>query len=89
MSRRITHKRLSGGSTHEHIVAVAYLTDGVKYSATTPEMVRFIEGGGVAYTLVNSKRADVGVKTSSSGRKYLQTHADGYWNNNLLALPDF
>jgi len=39
------------------------------------------------FTRVNGKRADVGVRENEHG-EYLQTHADGYWNNNLLALPE-
>jgi hypothetical protein len=39
------------------------------------------------YTNVNGKVAYVGVQQGKYG-KYLQTHADGYWNNNLLALPE-
>jgi len=37
------------------------------------------------YTQVNGKVGWVGVRSGPYG-KYLQTHADGYWNNNLLAL---
>lgn len=33
------------------------------------------------------KRADIGVVYPGNGRApYLRTHADGYWNDNLLAL---
>lgn len=39
------------------------------------------------YTYVGGKRADIGVQRGSSG-PYLQTHADGRWTNNLLALPE-
>ena len=34
-------------------------------------------------------RSNVGVVRLSDGRAhYLRTHADGDWNNNLLALPE-
>jgi hypothetical protein len=39
------------------------------------------------YTLVQNKRADVGVVEGPNG-EYLRTHADGKWNDNLLALPE-
>ncbi len=39
------------------------------------------------YTLVNGKRADVGVVNGPNG-PYVRTHADGYWNDNLLALSE-
>ncbi len=38
------------------------------------------------YALVNGKRANVGVVNGAHG-KYVRTHADGAWNDNLLALP--
>jgi len=39
------------------------------------------------YTLVSGTRADVGVVNGANG-KYVRTHADGQWNDNLLALPE-
>jgi Protein of unknown function (DUF3892) len=36
------------------------------------------------FTLVNGKRADVGVVDGPNG-KYVRIHADGYYNDNLLA----
>ena len=38
------------------------------------------------HTLVNGRRADVAVVKGQSA-KYLRTHADGVFNDNLLALP--
>jgi len=35
------------------------------------------------------KRSEVGVVHPNDGRSpFLQTHADGDWNNNLLSLPE-
>jgi len=39
------------------------------------------------YTSVNGNRATVGVVNGPNGQ-YLRTHADGKWNDNLLALPE-
>lgn len=39
------------------------------------------------YTLVNGKRANVGVVDGPNGQ-YLRTYADNVWNDNLLALPE-
>jgi hypothetical protein len=39
------------------------------------------------YTKVGGKRADVAVISGPNG-KYVRTHADGQWNDNLLALPE-
>jgi len=38
------------------------------------------------YTSVGGKRANIGVRREQGKASYLQTHADGYWNDNLLAL---
>lgn len=41
------------------------------------------------YTFEGGKRADVAVvKGTPLSGDYLQTHADGQWTNNLLALPE-
>jgi hypothetical protein len=51
-------------------------------------MIAFIENRtNTFYTIVNNKRADVRVINGSNG-KYLRTYADGYYNDNLLALPE-
>lgn len=39
------------------------------------------------FTLVGGKRADIGVVDGPNGQ-FVRTHADGYWNDNLLALPE-
>ena len=39
------------------------------------------------YTRVGNRRADVGVVNGPHG-KYVRTHADGVWNDNLLALDE-
>lgn len=39
------------------------------------------------FTLVSGTRANVGVVDGPNGR-YVRTHADGKWNDNLLALPE-
>jgi hypothetical protein len=40
------------------------------------------------FTKVNGKKAVIGVRKTAAGKKFLQTHADGQWNNNLLALSE-
>jgi hypothetical protein len=39
------------------------------------------------FTMVNGKRAEVGVVDGQNG-KYVRTHADNVWNDNLLALAE-
>ncbi|BCL83670.1 DUF3892 domain-containing protein [Ktedonobacteria bacterium brp13] len=69
-------------SPHEHITHLG----GYTWRRTTQEVIASIEKGtNTFYTSVGGKRADIGVR-ERNGRKFVQTHADGYWNDNLLAL---
>jgi Protein of unknown function (DUF3892) len=54
-----------------------------------PNVVQFIESGSHRfYTSEEGASAWVGVRTSAAGNKFLQTYADGVWQDNLLALPE-
>jgi hypothetical protein len=83
---------MSGGSTHQHIVHLWWknTANGTSGDNSRAELVTWIEDkGGKAYTEDSrGNRADVAVRTPTHGAKYLQTHADGVWTNNLLALPE-
>ena len=71
------------GKTHEHITHLG----GDSWKWTVGQVIDSIERKTNSFfTLVNGKRATVGVVNGPSG-KYVRTHADGYWNDNLLALP--
>jgi hypothetical protein len=55
---------------------------------TRQQVIASINAGENAfYTSVGGKRADIGVVNGPNGA-YLRTHADGYWNDNLLALAE-
>jgi hypothetical protein len=55
---------------------------------TRQEVINAINSGShTFYTDVGGRRAYVGVVNGPNGQ-YVQTHADGQWNNNLLALPE-
>jgi len=61
---------------------------GATWKWTRQRVVDSIEQGtNTFYTMVGGKRADVGVVSGPYG-KYVRTHADGYYNDNLLALPE-
>jgi hypothetical protein len=61
---------------------------GAGWHKTRQQVVDLINAGTNTYfTLVNGKRADVGVRQGASG-PYVQTKADGVWSDNLLALPE-
>jgi len=61
---------------------------GAGWHKTRQQVVDLIKAGTNTYhTLVGGKRATVAVVDGRSG-PYLRTHADGQWNDNLLALPE-
>jgi hypothetical protein len=60
--------------------------DGWKW--TREDVVKSIDAKtNTFFTLVAGTRANVGVVEGPNG-KYVRTHADGQWNDNLLALPE-
>jgi hypothetical protein len=61
---------------------------GENWNWTRQQVVASIEAGtNTFFTLVGGARADVAV-VNGPGGKYVRTHADGEWNDNLLALPE-
>lgn len=91
MAIQITAIRLSGGTTHQHIIRLWWMnpTNAKSGDNNRAEIVSFIEENqGMAYVEDGrGRRAYVGVVTPAHGAKYLRTHADGVWTDNLLALP--
>ncbi|MET4038334.1 DUF3892 domain-containing protein [Bradyrhizobium sp. RT6a] len=52
------------------------------------EVIRSIESGSnTFFAMVDGRRADIGVVDGPNG-KYVRTHADGDYNDNLLALRE-
>jgi hypothetical protein len=73
-----------GKDQHE---SITHLGNPGVWKWTRQDVIQSIEqGANTFYTSVNGKRADVAVVKGADG-KYLRTHADGYYNDNLLALP--
>jgi hypothetical protein len=91
MSIRITATRLSGGTSHEHIVHLWWTDPATNQpgNGSRSTVIYWMETkAGQAY--VDDGRGNhvsVAVVTPSHGEKYLRTHADGVWTDNLLALP--
>jgi len=76
---------------HEHITAVGN-SNTVDGGWTWPiqRVIQSIEDKSNTFYVLDAqtrKRAEVGVVRPTFGAAYLRTHADGYWNDNLLALP--
>ncbi|MFE3002376.1 DUF3892 domain-containing protein [Nocardia sp. NPDC059246] len=92
MAIRITAIHLEGGYTHEHITQLKWEEQGKAKRGTDSraKVVAWVESGVKAYVYGSpAPRVEVGVVNPSSRPKYLRTHADGVWTNNLLNLPKF
>ena len=85
----ITAIHLVGGEGHEHIASVRWQTPANDKSGenTRAEMVVWINEGGQAYVSQGGNTAQVGVVNANP--PYIRTYADGKWNDNLLALPQY
>ncbi|MGY8663887.1 DUF3892 domain-containing protein [Bradyrhizobium sp. UFLA05-109] len=78
-------------SAHEHITHVGGPNPegSGRWRDTTENVVRLIERKQHSfYTQEGNATAWVAVRVSASGNKFLQTHADGKWKDNLLALNE-
>jgi hypothetical protein len=70
--------------THEGITHLG----GSSWKWTRQEVIDSINAKtNTFYTQVGGKRADIAVRKGQHS-SYVQTHADGQWNNNLLALDE-
>ena len=77
-------------STHEHITHVGG-TGGGGWRWAREKVIASIEDGSNTFYVKDAAghRSEVGVIDPGNGRsKYLRTHADGDWNNKVLALPE-
>ena len=78
-------------SSHEHITHVGNKTTA-NWMWTREAVVQSIDQKTNSFYVIdprNGKRSNVGVVRPTDGRApFLQTHADGDWNNNLLSLSE-
>jgi Protein of unknown function (DUF3892) len=89
----ITAIQLAGGQRHEHIVALRWRNTqtGVTGQSTRQAVVDWLDESKANQAVVanNGSWMFVGVVRPQVGAPFLRTHADGKWNDNLLALPKF
>jgi len=87
---RITHIRKEQPSSHEHIT---HAGSPPNWFWTREEIIKSIEdkiNTFYVYDSDSNQRSEVGVVYPSDNRSpFLRTHADGYWNDNLLSLPEY
>lgn len=61
---------------------------GPKWKWTRQQVIDSINAKtNTFFTMVGGRRANIAVVNGPNG-PYLRTHADGVWNDNLLALPE-
>ena len=76
-------------SPHEHITHIGNLTE--KWRVTREKAIQLIDSNTAQFYTVDrntGKRSYVGVVRETGKAPYLRTHADGVWNDNLLAQPE-
>ena len=76
-------------SPHEHITHLGNPAANPPWKWTREEVISSIDARTNTFYVIdprNGKRADVGVVRPVGRPAYVQTHADGDWNNNLLSL---
>lgn len=81
--------KLNRQSTHEHITHIGNISDG--WRITREDAIRRIDSKQEAFYTVDKttgRKAYIAVVRESGKNPYLRTHADGKWNDNLLALPE-
>jgi len=88
---RITHiRKLDRFSSHEHIT---HAGNPPSWFWTREDIIKSIENKTNTFYVKDDKtgkRSEVGVIYPDDNRHpFLRTHADGYWNDNLLSLPEY
>ena len=86
MSTYITGVRMSppNAADHEHISDVRWEQATGSGVCSREAMVKFIDAGNDAWVRGNPNAQ---VAVINGPPKYLRTHADNNWTNNLLSLP--
>lgn len=75
------------GNRHEHITHVG--NPAGNWNWPVEMVIRSIDAGTNTFYVEDErtgKRAVVGVVREAGKRPYIRTHADGYYNDNLLSL---
>ncbi|MFA6234125.1 MAG: DUF3892 domain-containing protein [Bacteroidota bacterium] len=74
-------------SPHEHITHIG--NPFANWRWTREQVIASIEAKQHTFYILDTltgKRADIGVVYTAGRDPFLQTYADGLWNNNLLSL---
>ena len=83
------HTQAAAEDRAKEIVANLGGPGGGGWRLTRAEVIQRIDGLiDTFYTMVGGRRANVLVVKDGIHEPYLRTFSDGYWNDNLLALPE-
>ena len=80
-------------SSHEHITHIGNITNGPanKWRLTREETIRRIEAKEETFYTVDRSTGNkmyIGAVRETGRNPFLRTHADGKWNDNLLAQAE-
>ena len=82
-------RKMDRMSSHEHITHVGNIRTA-NWILPRENIIKLIEAKtDTFYVYENNTRSEVGVVYPNDNRApFLKTYADGYWNDNLLSLPE-
>lgn len=94
MTIEIIARKMAGGRLHEHIAEVKYInSDGETKKSSRQAMVDWLDKSdnnkAIVYSNDRTEKSWVGTVHPSNAPDYIRTYADGEWNDNLLALPEY
>ncbi|GAA4685114.1 DUF3892 domain-containing protein [Frondihabitans cladoniiphilus] len=90
MAVQITHIRVADPASHETITHYAWNQNGLTGTWTKAQGVSYVTAHpGDTFVNHGGRTVAVSVWQEVGKLPYLRTHADGYWNDNLLSLPRF
>lgn len=91
MDLYITRVHVEGSNAHEHITKYEWQqgTNGGLQQSPRGTVVARVESGDHAFTKPTTGTGAQAFVRELSSVKFLQTHADNKWTNNLLGLDRF
>jgi hypothetical protein len=78
-------------SSHDHITHIGNITSATPWRMTREDAIVQIDAKTAAFYTVersSGKKMHVAVIRETGKHAYLRTHADGKWNDNLLAQAE-
>jgi hypothetical protein len=89
LAKQITYIRKPINGSHQHITHCGNVLLG--WELTSSQIIQKIESNVESYYVQDSKTGKIaylGVVKTAGHAPFLRTHADGFWSDNLLSLPN-